>query len=272
MRKLSLVAAIAVLAMLSASLAGNAFGHALTVVDSDLEHANPIFVVIGHTNEPTFGAAPGIHDGKHNVEVFLEDEATALPLTGANLTVDKYYFKDIRAFTKASSPNDATEVERGVVLAPVFGDAGHYMARQVQKDGIYGYRLYGIIDYFGVAQVPIDTTVFCSIGSEGETTSDTSKFNSEGWFGGFGCTDKIGNILFPQNPSIKAAETEDDHSGVQPIGLAGSADQSSATTSSASATPLVSSLQLLAAGLPVAAVGIFFGMRMIKQRSKESAL
>ncbi len=61
-----------------------AFPHAVTVVapPADQVNAKPIVVVLGHANEPTFGVLPGVHDGKHGVEVFLEDAATVLPLSG----------------------------------------------------------------------------------------------------------------------------------------------------------------------------------------------
>ena len=194
---MTLFATVVAVALFAASSQAYAFPHALTVItpntsDPNQQHAKPILVVLGHTNEPSFGRKAGFHDGKHNVEVLLEDQATGLPLAKSSLKVDKYYFKDTKDFNKASSVNKATQIQTNVPLSGVFGDPGHYTARQVQKDGIYGYRLYGTINYFDVAQVPIDTTVFCK-SSSGETT----KFNSPGWFGGYGCTDKIQDIFFP---------------------------------------------------------------------------
>ena len=155
--------------------------------------------MLGHTNEPTFGVLPGVHDGKHGVEVFLEDAATVLPLTGANLKVDKYYFKSINRFSKATSLEQADTIQKNVVLGGVFGDPGHYLSRQIQQPGIYGYRLYGTIDYFGEGTIPVDLTVFCS-----SPTGDTTKFNSENWFGGYGCTDNIKDIYFPGGQGHKS--------------------------------------------------------------------
>lgn len=172
-----------------------AFAHAhtsLNVTSDDLS-GRKIDVVLGHANEPTYGALPGIHDGKHSVEVVLSDNATKLPITGANLTVDKYYFNDIKSFNKAKSPAEADQIQKGVNVTSVFGDPGHYMAEQVQQAGIYGYRLYGTISYYGIASVPIDTTVFCKSDS-----GNTTKFNSPGWSGGFGCTKDIRDSAFPQ--------------------------------------------------------------------------
>jgi hypothetical protein len=61
-----------------------AFPHASIIIDeSDEDNINPIELVLGHTNEPAFGKKPGIHDGKHNVEVILEDARTALPIQGS---------------------------------------------------------------------------------------------------------------------------------------------------------------------------------------------
>jgi hypothetical protein len=172
-----------------------AYAHALNVKGLQVhgDGVRQVTIVLGHANEPTYGAKPGITDGKHGVEVFLEDTATGLPITGANLRVDKYYFSDLSAFNNATSINNATEIQRNVTLGPVFGEPGHYIARQVQKDGIYGYRLYGTISYFSVGNLDVNSTVFCT-----STNGNTTKFNSPGWSEGFGCTQDIGNILFPQ--------------------------------------------------------------------------
>ncbi|HEY7079141.1 MAG TPA: hypothetical protein VH500_05530 [Nitrososphaeraceae archaeon] len=175
----------------------SAFPHAEIVIVPDIndpnqEHAKPIAVVLGHSNEPTFGVSPGVHDGKHAVEVFLSDNATNLPISGAQLSVDKYYFKNYDNFAAATSPNEADDIKTNVPLTEAFGDKGHYLSRQIQQPGIYGYKLTGKINYFDVGEVPISETVFCSIPGK-----DTSKFNSEGWFGGFGCTDQIQDIYFP---------------------------------------------------------------------------
>jgi hypothetical protein len=174
-----------------------ALPHAVKTITPDEENANPITVVLGHSNEPTFGVKPGVHDGKHAVEVFLEDAATLLPLSGSELTVDKFYFKDIKRFEKASSLEQADAKEKNVPLTEVFGEAGHYIARQIQQPGIYGYRLFGTINYFDIATVPIDTTVFCSISGEQEEDDATAKFNSEGWVGSYECTENIKDIFFP---------------------------------------------------------------------------
>ena len=82
-------------------------------------------------------------------------------LSGANLKADMYYFKDIKKFNKASSLNDATDVKTDVTINSVFGDPGHYLIRELQTPGIYGYHIYGSMNYFGVHDPPIDATVFC---------------------------------------------------------------------------------------------------------------
>lgn len=192
----TLVAAVLALSLVagSAAILQPAFAHThatLTLEDGPVA-GKQISVVLGHTNEPTFGAKAGIHDGKHGLEVLISDAATSLPLTGASLKADKYYFKDIRSFERADSPDDADAIEKGVDVRGVFGDAGHYLARQVQKPGIYGYRVYGTIDYFGVSSIPIDTTMFCS-----SPDGDTTKFNSPEWHGSFGCTSDIHDSIFP---------------------------------------------------------------------------
>lgn len=281
------------LVLTSGMLVQSAFAHSLNIQELEVEGAGDreVTIVLGHTNEPTFGAKPGIHDGKHNLEVFLEDGATALPISGAELQVDKYYFKDFAAFMKAKTVNDATETEKGVALGGVFGDPGHYVARQVQKDGIYGYRLYGTIHYFGVAELDVDSTVFCRT-PEGDTT----KFNSPGWFGGYGCTEDIDDILFPEKnsdisgngngkasfevPSAGSGVVQ--HASVTPDGSSATQGSSAvmgiaaASTTFATSSPSLGSisfLQLLTMiGVPAAALAGFVGIKSYRHSRRESQL
>ena len=196
---MAVILAAAVTASLSLySGTAYAFPHASTTInpdnsDPDQENANPVRLSIGHSDEPTFGVVPGVHSGKHNVEVSLSDAATLLPLKGANLTVDKYYFTSITSFNAATSATQADSVQTKVKLSEVFGDPGHYITRQIQSPGIYGYKIYGTINYFDVAEIPIDKTIFCT-SADGPTT----KFNRGTWSGAFGCTENIESITFPK--------------------------------------------------------------------------
>ena len=181
-----------------------AFAHADTILpvnieeDEEQQQGGGIVVVVGHTNEPAYGAKPGIHDGLHGLEVTISDNATGLPIGDAQLRADKYYFADLESFNSATSVEDADEMEEGIDVGEVFGETGSYLARQVVADGIYGYRLYGNISYFGTANVTIDSTIFCSASDE-EEEGDTTKFNSPGWSGSFGCPQDIDTIAFPAN-------------------------------------------------------------------------
>src|SRR5690606_24705247 len=225
----ALATVLAAMGMLvSPSFTDSAFAHAHLILTPDIENVNPILVTVGHTNEPTFGVKPGVHDGMHGLEVYLEDERTALPLTGAELAVDKYYFTDIGSFERASSLDGADQIERNITVGAVFGDPGHYLARQIVQPGIYGYHLYGTIDYFGVAEVPIEATIFCRAEDGGNSTS---KFNSEGWSGSFGCVDDIDNLYFPDEPRLMGSADSTDKEELQQGALpGGSASASSAAT------------------------------------------
>lgn len=180
-----------------------AFAHAETTlpINVDDQAGRSIVVVIGHSNEPAYGAKPGIHDGIHGLEVTLSDNATGLPIDDAQLKADKYYFTDFQSFDNARSVDDADEILEGIDVGAVFGETGRYLARQVVADGIYGYRLYGNMSYFGVANVTIDSTIFCTASDD---EGNTTKFNSPGWSGSFGCPQDIDTIAFPTNNTALA--------------------------------------------------------------------
>jgi hypothetical protein len=171
-----------------------AFPHASLVIEPEEEHANNITIVLGHTNEPAFGKLPGIHDGKHNLEVDLSDSATTLPIREANITADKYYFKDIKSFQNAQSLEDADDIELNVPVTAVFGQPGTFYNRQVVDPGIYGYTINGTINYYDVAFVPFEATKFCAIPGE-----DLTKFDTPGWTGSYGCVQNIKSIFFPES-------------------------------------------------------------------------
>jgi hypothetical protein len=266
---LALAATLATMGLLvSPSFTGNAFAHAHMTLAPDIENVYPISVTIGHTNEPTFGVEPGVHDGMHGLEVFLEDERTALPLAGAQLSVDKYYFRDFRSFERASSLDRADQVEMNVTVRGVFGDPGHYLARQIMQPGIYGYHVYGTIDYFGVAEVPIDTTIFCAVESE-----DGAKFNSEGWHGTYGCTGDINDLYFPNEPRLIRSADAGAGEELQQVALTGGSASASAATNVAAqgGMAFVPALQILAVAA-TASIGGFFGFRAFRNRRRDEAL
>lgn len=268
---LASIAAALSFMLVSGATMQQAFAHASLTLEVDEEpvEGKEIRVTVGHTNEPTFGAKPGIHDGKHNFEVLLADSDTRLPLTGASLKVDKYYFEDIKAFNKAESLDDADDIEKGITVGSVFGDPGHYMTRQVQKDGIYGYRLYGTINYFGEASVDIDATVFCT-----PPKGNTEEFNEGDWKGSYGCTEDIDDILFPEknkdvNPSKTTGKASFEVSGAS-IQQASDVNVAGASNTLATSSPSESAnvLQMFALiGIPAAALASVFGIRSLKQRN-----
>ncbi len=206
---ISVIAIISTLALVlwSPTTIQPAFAHSetilpITIEDGEQQQSRGIVVVIGHSNEPAYGAKPGIHDGLHGLEVTISDNATGLPIGDAQLRADKYYFTDLESFNRATSVEDADQIQEGIEVGGVFGETGRYLARQLIADGIYGYRLYGNISYFGVGNVTIDSTIFCS--ASDEQGGDTTKFNSPGWSGSFGCPQDIDTIAFPTNNTALA--------------------------------------------------------------------
>jgi hypothetical protein len=203
---LSLTAIVATLTIIlsSPTTIQPVFAHSDTTipVNIDEQPGRGIAVVVGHSNEPSYGAKPGIHDGMHGLEVTIGDNATGLPIGDAQLKADKYYFADLQSFDSATSVDDADEIEEGIDVGAVFGETGSYLARQIVADGIYGYRIYGNISYFDVGNVTIDSTIFCA--SSDDEEGNTTKFNSPGWSGSFGCPQNIETIAFPTNNSALA--------------------------------------------------------------------
>lgn len=179
----------------------DASAHGRTTIPVTLPNGETrtITFVMGHSNEPTHAAEPGIHDGNHPMEVFLRDSATSLDISSAELKADKFYFKDIKEFNRASSPYNARSIERDIPVNPVHGEPGNFVTHQIHSDsGIYGYRVTGTISYFGVAEASVEITAFCR--------DATPKFNSEGWSGGFGCTENINNIMFPKKAGHRTGQ------------------------------------------------------------------
>ena len=195
-----ILAGIAIISASSYSIdEAMAFPHASLIIDPKEPDANDIRIVVGHTNEPSYGKLPGIHDGKHNLEVDLSDDATTLPIPDATLFADKYYFKNIESFKRANSLQDADAVQLNVSISAVFGQSGTFYNRQVIDPGIYGYTIRGVINYYDVADVPIKgITKFCSIPGVDLTKFDSPKPGSTGsWTGSYGCPQNIKSIFFP---------------------------------------------------------------------------
>ncbi len=156
-----------------------------------------IQLIVGHTREPTFALAPGTHDGMHHVQVIIRDTRTNLPINTANLQLDRYYFKDSRAYESGDLSRATTQT--GLPLQRVFGMPGEYTVRQIlTAPGIYGYRVYGTITYFDGTIVNIDERKFCN--PEG-TSSSQGPYDTAGWMGGYGCTDAVRDLYWPSMPS-----------------------------------------------------------------------
>lgn len=185
-----LLSVITAVAVISAVNMGQAYAHGTysqTITMSNGEQRT-FQLVVGHTNEPTYGNEPGTHDGKHNVDIRIRDKDTKLPVSGAQLTLDRYYFENIKKVNKASSPDKADDVEKNIPASSVFGTPGSYTVRQLVEPGIYGYHIFGTVKYYDGVSHPVDFTAFCS---------DGAKFNSAGFSGSYGCVEDINDIKFP---------------------------------------------------------------------------
>ena len=199
---LTLFGVIATIALLSFIVSQDAFAHGRAEITKTISNgeSRTIQVVLGHVNEPTYGNEPGTWDGIHGVDITIRDKATLLPISVADLKVDKYYFKNQKKVDKASNVKDADEKELGAQANSIFGQPGKFIVRQVVTDGIYGYRVYGSVTYFDNTVFPVDFTGFCEAGS---------KFN-KGFIPGYGCVDSIQEIKFPKKGKSSNNFNKDD--------------------------------------------------------------
>ena len=189
-----LIASVAAIMLLSAVSPNQVFAHGGQVIEFDLPDnlgKRWITVIMGHNNEPTTSYEWGKASGNHPMELFITDTRTGLNLGTASLTVDKYFYKNDKAFEKATE--DGFEpLQTDISVSAVHGDPGHYFARQIlSESGIYGYHVTGTVNYFGVMDVPIDVKAVC------RDAPNASAFNNPTWFGGFGCPADIDDGKFP---------------------------------------------------------------------------
>jgi hypothetical protein len=90
-------------------------------------------------------------------------------------------------------------VVKNIPFGSVFGNPGMYLNRQIIDTGVYGYRIYGAVSYFGVKTIPVDVTAFC----DDDAMTSKTKFESGNWVSAFGCPVNIDTISFPSKPSDK---------------------------------------------------------------------
>ena len=199
MNKISIFTTILALAIISVFGIDEAFAHQRTEIPTG-HHDTKIRIVVGHTNEPAYGVSSN-HNGIHGFEMSIVDSDTRLPVptTGSSLKLDKYYFKDVAKYNMATSVNDADQKETNITLGSLFGSPGVYLHRQVIDSGIYGYRVYGTISYYGVETIPVYFTAFC----DSSEMKDNKKFEVGSWQGSFGCPNNLVDTAFPKKPGHK---------------------------------------------------------------------
>ncbi|NDB89049.1 MAG: hypothetical protein EB164_09120 [Thaumarchaeota archaeon] len=156
MRKTIFLLAIISASVVSLSGVDQAFAHQRVDIPTTHQSTN-IRLTVGHSNEPAYGASR-THDGLHGFEMSIVDKDTKLPVsgTGTSLKLDKYYFKNVEKYNKATSSNQADKIDKNIQFGSVFGSPGTYLHRQIVDTGVYGYRIYGTVSYYGVKTIPVD--------------------------------------------------------------------------------------------------------------------
>lgn len=199
MRKTIFLLAIISASVVSLSGVDQAFAHQRVDIPTTHQSTN-IRLTVGHSNEPAYGASR-THDGLHGFEMSIVDKDTKLPVsgTGTSLKLDKYYFKNVEKYNKATSSNQADKIDKNIQFGSVFGSPGTYLHRQIVDTGVYGYRIYGTVSYYGVKTIPVDVTAFC----DDDNMNSKTKFEIGTWSNSFGCPTNIDSISFPNKPSDK---------------------------------------------------------------------
>ncbi len=193
---LGIIASIALLSVIGVQ---NATAHQSVVLSGD-DHVNSMVFVLGHVDEPTYGNDPGTHEGKHGLELYVRDQATNLmiPQGHAELFFDKYYFENVAAYNSAKSLNDTTSIEREIPINQAYGKPGYYVHRQIIQDGIYGYHVYGTLDYYGVGHKDIDVTMFCGRVHDMDDPTKFENVTVGTTRGEFGCPQSTKELYFPK--------------------------------------------------------------------------
>ena len=169
------------------------FAH-MTTYDGDIK------IVIGHSNEPSFGHEEGVWLGMHNVNAILSQDD--IPIGDATLQVDKYYFEDAKQYNKADSLDDAEQESLANELSKQYGTDNRYESRQIVTDGIYVYRVYGEAN-----SQDVDVTVACF----DEDMDDPYKFNNyDSSTKKFGCPENIEDLKFPGEHKKGHHDKDDD--------------------------------------------------------------
>ncbi|NDB32607.1 MAG: hypothetical protein EB160_04030 [Nitrososphaeria archaeon] len=199
MRKTIFLLAIISASVVSLSGVDQAFAHQRVDIPTTHQSTN-IRLTVGHSNEPAYGASR-THDGLHGFEMSIVDKDTKLPVsgTGTSLKLDKYYFKNVEKYNKATSSNQADKIDKNIQFGSVFGSPGTYLHRQIVDTGVYGYRIYGTVSYYGVKTIPVDVTAFC----DDDNMNSKTKFEIGTWSSSFGCPTNMDYISFPNKPSDK---------------------------------------------------------------------
>ena len=120
------IASVAAVMLFAAVGPEQAFAHGgkvtgFTIPNGQPDNGRSITVIMGHNDEPTRAQEQGKWFGEHPMELFIRDTRTGLNLANAELTVDKYYYKNDKAFNKAVKKGEFVPIETDVPVTAVHG-------------------------------------------------------------------------------------------------------------------------------------------------------
>jgi hypothetical protein len=188
-------ASVAAAMLLLSGNVNTAWAHASANLNLPTDVTRGVRLTIGETAEPAYVDSP------HNIDIAIRDRLTGLPVGNAHkkldgtqgLKVDAYFYpKGVTPSVTGTEPAALaagpgfTDSKLNQNVRTIFGKLGSYQADDqfYSKTGITLYRVYGVINYYGDAEIPVDVWI-----DGGAVKRGVSGATTVTWSGGFGLQD-----------------------------------------------------------------------------------
>ncbi|WP_337862479.1 hypothetical protein [Nitrososphaera sp.] len=195
------IATVAAAILLLSAGANIAWAHSSTNLPLPSDPNRGVKLTVGETSEPAYD------DEFHNIDIIIRDKLTNMPVGNAHkkldgtqgLKVDSYFYpKGTTPSVTGTEPGPLspgpgfTDKKLDQSVRPQFGKLGSYSASSqfYTKVGLTLYHIYGVVNYYGDAEIPVDVWV-AGDGHHGLAVKrGVSGSTTVTWSGGFGLGDR----------------------------------------------------------------------------------